>query len=569
MATLFETIQFFDDAGHPLSNGLLYWYEANTSTLKNTWKDKAETSLHTNPIILDGDGRPPGGAIFIRGSYKLIIKDLYDVTLQTIDYINQYDQVDMTGLTATIADLNSTTTVTTTVSSVTTIALADRGKTILANAASAGFAINLPSSVSVGNKFVITIKKIDSSTNTVTITPNGAETIDGYTDHVLYDYNDFVSLHCDGSNWKVVAAESRGTIVTQTTSKTVNLGDEGKMFNCNSSSGAIIMSLPSSASVGRGFTLSFKKIDTGANTVTITPSGTETIDGQVNYVLDTQGQFITIKSDGANWYLLSEVSTGENFNLTNKISGLLLSNNAIQPTIKVDFAPGYFVDNGLNNIFRLPTIMVKDLSVAWAAGTGNGGKGFAAALANNTWYHCFVIAKVDGTVDAGFDTDVNATNLLAAASGYVYYRRITSIKTKNSTTDIIIFNMSYTHLGRYIQWSPAIVDTLTISAYNTDESHLVRSPLDVKLMADITANIDSYGSAPEETHMTISSLNVLTPAAVYFSVVAVNPDAHTYNGAASLIIQTDFTSKIRCRVNYSGSTAPTTKLITKGWYEND
>lgn len=43
--------------------------------------------------------------------------------------------------------------------------------------------VNLPPAY--GNGRLITVKKIDATANTVTITPNGAETIDGAATYVL------------------------------------------------------------------------------------------------------------------------------------------------------------------------------------------------------------------------------------------------------------------------------------------------------------------------------------------------------------------------------------------------
>lgn len=48
-----------------------------------------------------------------------------------------------------------------------------------------------------------------------------------------------------------------------------------------------------------------KKVDTSANTVTIAPSGTETIDGAANLDSATQGDSVVLKSDGTNWRIVS------------------------------------------------------------------------------------------------------------------------------------------------------------------------------------------------------------------------------------------------------------------------
>jgi len=50
----------------------------------------------------------------------------------------------------------------------------------------------------------VTIKKIDSSTNTVDVLRSGSETIDGATSVTLYHQNEAVTLVSDNSNWFIV-----------------------------------------------------------------------------------------------------------------------------------------------------------------------------------------------------------------------------------------------------------------------------------------------------------------------------------------------------------------------------
>lgn len=308
MATLFKVIQFFNNDGSVLSGGRVYWYDAGTSTPKVTWKNEDESTPHTLAYItLEADGRPPGGAIFIRGSYKLVIKTADGgTTLQTIDYINEYDQFDFTGLTATIADLNSTTTTAVSITGTYNVVVGDRGKTLMCNASTGNVTVNLLAAVTAGNKFKIWIKKVDNSTNTVTIVPSGIQTIDGSANKTLYDYNDFCELHCDGSNWKVGGSLWRGTVSTVTTSQSPILSDIGKLYNCNTTSGSIVITLPACATVGRGYSLAFKKTDSSANEVQINPNGSETIDGKSKYFLPVHNHYVMIKTDGANWFIMDE-----------------------------------------------------------------------------------------------------------------------------------------------------------------------------------------------------------------------------------------------------------------------
>ncbi|HSX05664.1 MAG TPA: hypothetical protein VLF69_04305 [Candidatus Saccharimonadales bacterium] len=73
---------------------------------------------------------------------------------------------------------------------------------ILVNAASAGVTITLPTAV--GNTNLYRIKKIDSSTNFVTIATSSAQTIDGGATAVVKVQYVSVSLVSDGSNWSII-----------------------------------------------------------------------------------------------------------------------------------------------------------------------------------------------------------------------------------------------------------------------------------------------------------------------------------------------------------------------------
>lgn len=95
--------------------------------------------------------------------------------------------------------------VTSTRSTTYTADLSDRGGTILCNAASAGFTVNLPAAATVGNGFEVTVKKTDSSANAVTIDGNASETIDGATTVAITNQFGARTLVCDGTNWSIKA----------------------------------------------------------------------------------------------------------------------------------------------------------------------------------------------------------------------------------------------------------------------------------------------------------------------------------------------------------------------------
>lgn len=90
MATLLpEGKQSFNNsAGAPLVGGKVYTYDAGTSTPRNTFQDAAGTVPNTNPVVLDARGE---ATIFWSGVYKVILKDVVDVAIWTVDNVASAD----------------------------------------------------------------------------------------------------------------------------------------------------------------------------------------------------------------------------------------------------------------------------------------------------------------------------------------------------------------------------------------------------------------------------------------------------------------------------------------------
>jgi len=93
----------------------------------------------------------------------------------------------------------------------------------------------------------------------------------------------------------------RGVTSAKSASFTVQTTEFGQIYLCNATSAAIVATLPSAATAGNGFKAAFKKTDSSANAVTLTPNGSDTIDGAATYALSSQYAFVFIVSDGTNW----------------------------------------------------------------------------------------------------------------------------------------------------------------------------------------------------------------------------------------------------------------------------
>lgn len=80
--------QFFDNNGVPLNGGLLYVYQAGSSTPLATYTDINGTIANSNPIVLDASGRSATEIWLTYGYfYKFVLKDSTGVTLGTYDNI--------------------------------------------------------------------------------------------------------------------------------------------------------------------------------------------------------------------------------------------------------------------------------------------------------------------------------------------------------------------------------------------------------------------------------------------------------------------------------------------------
>lgn len=94
-------------------------------------------------------------------------------------------------------------------------------------------------------------------------------------------------------------------IRTITSSTTINATDNTVL--ANTTSGAVTILLPTTSGItGRIYTI--KKIGSGGidKELTITPSGGATIDGGSSYIIYNDYTYVTLQTDGTNWYIIKK-----------------------------------------------------------------------------------------------------------------------------------------------------------------------------------------------------------------------------------------------------------------------
>lgn len=77
---------------------------------------------------------------------------------------------------------------------------------VLADASSGAITINLPAAATAAGK-VITVKKVGTGINAVTLDPNETETIEGSPTYAALDAaNDVATFGCDGTAWFLISS---------------------------------------------------------------------------------------------------------------------------------------------------------------------------------------------------------------------------------------------------------------------------------------------------------------------------------------------------------------------------
>jgi len=102
--------QFFDSNGNPLAGGLLYTYNAGTTTPVSTYTSRSGSAYNTNPIVLDSAGRTPA-EIWLEGGvlYKFVLKDSTFVQVGSYDNIPAVNDPTTTNNLITVAGTNALT----------------------------------------------------------------------------------------------------------------------------------------------------------------------------------------------------------------------------------------------------------------------------------------------------------------------------------------------------------------------------------------------------------------------------------------------------------------------------
>lgn len=221
---------------------------------------------------------------------------------------------------------------------------------------------------------------------------------------------------------------------------------------------AAIAPRPAPLGYADGMQLQFRPnvANTGATTVNVSGLGARSVVRedlsalQAGDISGSRDAIIRFDS-GGNRFLLLNAALGAPAQAlpVGYITGLTMTNAAADPTHDVTVEVGQCRDVANSANIVLSSVITKRFDATLGEGTAQGGYPLTTlgARSADAWYRFFVVMNVDGTVDAGWDTNANASALLTdfntIRSGWNYYRQIGWTKTKfGSTTDFIPFQNS-------------------------------------------------------------------------------------------------------------------------------
>jgi hypothetical protein len=234
------------------------------------------------------------------------------------------------------------------------------------------------------------------------------------------------------------------------------------------------------------------------------------------------------------------------------IGGLTMSNDGTSPNTVIDISAGGANSDDASTLMSLAAF-TKNANAAWAVGTSNGCLDSGSSLANNTWYHLFVVARTDtGVVDELCSTSATTPTL---PTNYTKKRRIGSFRTDGSA-----HILAFKQLGDEFLWSTTAQDVTSATVGSTASLLTLTVPGGVKVRARFhaysttsAANVATVFTSPDESDQATSNY-----------VFSLNTQVANQALVGDFNVRTNTSSQIRAR---SVSNA-TVYIGTYGWFDD-
>jgi hypothetical protein len=240
--------------------------------------------------------------------------------------------------------------------------------------------------------------------------------------------------------------------------------------------------------------------------------------------------------------------------LPNYLGGLTLANDATTPNTVLDISPGGATSDDNSTLMVLTSgSFTKNCNAAWAVGSGNGALDSGSAIAAGTWYHVFLIERIDtGVVDVLISTNATTPTM---PINYTKKRRIGSIRTGASSI------MLFSQFGDKFLWKTPIVDYGNYTLPTVLTALVLTVPPGIKTEAQISI----YFSVSTASYFTMWPLD---QTGVGLNIPQGNITMNGWASGAILTVALSMRTNTTQNVNIQASAAaPGVYLTTQGWID--
>jgi hypothetical protein len=240
------------------------------------------------------------------------------------------------------------------------------------------------------------------------------------------------------------------------------------------------------------------------------------------------------------------------------LAGLTLSTAGSSTTMTA--SAGVAMDS--TNVFLMQlTSAYNKTTSAWAVGSGNGGLD-TGTIANNTWYHWFIIRRPDtSVVDVLCSLSPTAPTL---PTNYTQYRRIGSGRTNGSGQWTKFFQD-----GNFFQWDVAVLDVDVTTPTTSAVTRTLSVPTGVRVLANFNygaydlTNANQIGAYFSDLSITDTAPSTTAAPLITSQSVASNNTA----GYNNVSVWTNTSAQVRSRMTVSSATS-SLKIATLGWVDS-
>lgn len=566
----FSGRQFLDANGDPYSGAQLFVYEAGTSTKYTVTKDSAGASNHANPIILNSRGEPGDGAGASQAIWqgdgqavKLVLAPSGD-TDPPVSAISTWDNLE--GVNDTVVSGGQaewiTGTTPTYVSATSFTVVGDQSSTYhvgrrLKTTNSGGTVYSTVTAVSYSSVTTVTVindsSALDAGLTAVSYALLAADnnSLPGGIRHgnVQFvkgsDITSASSLTIPGSGnyFDVTGTTTITGIATVGVGALIKLHfDSALSLTHNGTSFALLGG--EDIDVAAGDELEFFEYSVG--------NWRQTIDTGLPRVALNEGQTVVKQQDNTGY---------EAWAPKGYISGLIMSNNVTDSEHDIDISVGEATDADGDHVLKLTASTTRQIDAAF--GTGNGGLSSSLTVANNTWYHYFIVKTGTGACDIAIDTSITAANLVTDHS-ITEYRRIGSALTNGSANITAFLATEQTGGGVQFNWDVPLQD------FTATGTQTVYAPLGIKTKAIIALTISlSNTSGTSNTYALITdpdTTGATASATVHHALL--NTGTGSYNSSGVEVrVYTNTSSQVDVSVVDSGD-ASSINGLSLGWIDD-